>query len=77
MIDPASRWRAAAVSAASLLPLSAPMAQPTIEELLQRLEEQEQKILVLERKLETKDQADHAAATSAAVVKASRRGFSL
>jgi phosphate-selective porin OprO/OprP len=77
MIDPASRWRAAALAAASLLPLSAARAQPTIEDLLHRLEEQEQKILILERKLEIKDEADKAAASSNAVVKASERGFSL
>ena len=74
MIDPASRWRAAALAAASLLPLSSARAQPTIEDLLQRLEEQEQKTLVLERKLEIKDEADKAAASSDAVVKASDRG---
>ena len=77
MIDPASRWRAAALAAASLLPLSSARAQPTLEELLRRLEEQEQKILVLERKLEIKEEADKAAANSSAVVKASERGFSL
>jgi phosphate-selective porin OprO/OprP len=77
MIDPASRWRAAALAAASLLPLSSARAQPTVEELLRRLEEQEQKILVLERKLEIKEEADKAAASSSAVVKASERGFSL
>jgi phosphate-selective porin OprO/OprP len=77
MIDPASRWRAAALAAASLLPLSSARAQPTVEELVRRLEEQEQKILVLERKLEIKEEADKAATTSSAVVKASDRGFSL
>jgi phosphate-selective porin OprO/OprP len=77
MIDPASRWRAAALAAASLLPLSSARAQPTVDDLLQRLEEQEQKILVLERKLEIKEQADKATAASSAVAKASDRGFSL
>lgn len=77
MIDPASRWRAAALAAASLLPLSAARAQPTVEELLRRLDEQEQKILILERKLEIKEEADKAAAGSNAVVKASDRGFSI
>jgi len=77
MFDPASRWHAAAVAAASLLPLSAARAEPTVEELLRRLDEQEQKILVLERKLEIKDEADKTAAGSNAVVKASERGFSL
>ena len=77
MIDPASRWRAAALTAASLLPLSSARAQPTVEELLRRLDEQEQKILVLERKLEIQDEADKAAASSNAVVKANERGFSI
>ena len=77
MIDPASRWRAAALAAASLLPLSSARAQPTVEELLRRLDEQEQKILVLERRLEIKEEADKAATASSAVVKASDRGFSL
>jgi hypothetical protein len=41
MTDPSSRWRAAALAAASLIPLSPARAQPTVEELLQRLEAQE------------------------------------
>jgi len=77
MTDPSQRWRAAAVAAASLLPLSAARAEPSIAELLQRLEEQEQKILVLERKLEIKEEADKSVASSAAVAKASPRGFSI
>jgi len=77
MTDPSQRWRAAAVAAASLLPLSAARAEPSIAELLQRLEEQEQKILVLERKLEIKEEADKSVASSAAVTKASPRGFSI
>jgi phosphate-selective porin OprO/OprP len=77
MTEPANRWRAAALAAASLLPLSAARAEPTIADLLQRIEEQEQKILVLERKLEIKEEADKAAASTAAVVKASDRGFSI
>jgi phosphate-selective porin OprO/OprP len=77
MTDPAFRWRAAVLAAASVLPLSAARAEPTIADLLQRIEEQEQKILVLERKLEIREEADKAAAGSAAVVKASDRGFSL
>lgn len=75
MTDPAARWRAVAV--ASLLPLSLASAQPTIEELIQRIEEQEQKILVLERKLELKEEADKSAAGSAATVRADSRGFAL
>jgi len=77
MTDPAFRWRTAVLAAASVLPLSAARAEPTIADLLQRIEEQEQKILVLERKLEIQEEADKAAAGSAAVVKASDRGFSL
>ena len=77
MTDPAQRWRAAALAAASLLPFSAARSEPSIAELLQRLEAQEQKILVLERKLEIKEEADKGAAASAAVAKASPRGFSI
>jgi phosphate-selective porin OprO/OprP len=65
------------MAAASLLPITAVSADPSIAELLQRLEEQEQKILVLERKLEIKEEADKASASSNAVVKASPKGFSL
>ena len=77
MTDPAQRWRTAALAAASLLPLTAARAQPTLEELIQRIEEQEQKILVLERKLEIKEEADKSAAGSAATVRADSRGFAL
>jgi len=77
MIDPALRWRTAVLAAASLLPLSAARSEPTIEDLLKRIEEQDQKILVLERKLEIKEEADKTAASSTATVKASERGFSI
>jgi phosphate-selective porin OprO/OprP len=77
MTDPAQRWRAAALAAASLLPLAAARAEPSIADLMQRLEEQEQKILVLERKLEIKEEADKSIASTAAVAKASPRGFSI
>lgn len=77
MTDPARRWRTAALAAASLLPLTAVRAAPTLEELIQRIEHQEQKILVLERKLEIKEDAEKTAATSTAVAKASPRGFSM
>lgn len=77
MTDPGNRWRTAALAAATLLPLHAARAEPTVAELLQRLEAQEQKILVLERKLEIKEEADQNAAKSNAVVKASPKGFSL
>jgi len=77
MTDPALRWRTAALAAASLLPLTAARAQPTLEELFQRIEEQDQKILVLERKLELKEEADKSAAASTATVRADSRGFAL
>jgi phosphate-selective porin OprO/OprP len=82
MIDASTRWRAAAIAAASLLPLSCARAEPTaaeptIAELLQRIEEQDQKIRVLERKLEIQDDATKAAVGSTPVVKAGERGFSL
>ncbi len=45
--------------------------------LLERLEQQEQRIKVLERKLEIQDEAAKTAVTSTPVVKASPKGFSL
>jgi len=54
-----------------------PAAQPTIADLLQRLEEQDQKIRVLQRKLEIQDETTAAAATNTPVVKASERGFTI
>jgi phosphate-selective porin OprO/OprP len=77
MTDPALRWRTAALAAASLMPLNAARAQPTLEQLIQRIEEREQKILILERKLEIKEEADKTAASSAATVRADSRGFGL
>jgi phosphate-selective porin OprO/OprP len=77
MTDPAQRWRAAALAAASMLPLASARAEPTVAELLQRLEDQEQKILVLERRLEIKEEADKAVVASSAVPKAGPRGFSI
>ena len=66
------------LAAAVIAPLSmAQGQQPTIEDLLQRLEAQEQAIKVLERKLELKQEADTTAAKSAGQVKASASGFSL
>jgi phosphate-selective porin OprO/OprP len=56
MTDPATRWRIAAVVAASVLPLSAARAEPSIADLLQRIEEQDQKILALQRKLDAQEQ---------------------
>jgi phosphate-selective porin OprO/OprP len=62
--------------AAALLPAAA-QADPTNEDLLQKIDELSQKVLVLERKLEVQDEATKAAATTTPVVKASPKGFSL
>jgi phosphate-selective porin OprO/OprP len=70
-------WRAAAIAAAALAPLAGAHAEATIEELLRRLEQQEQKILVLERKLEIQEEAATTAKKEAPVVSAGPRGFSL
>ena len=68
--------RAAVIAALAAAPLAA-QAQVTNEELLKRIEEQEQKILVLERKLEIQDEAATTAKESTAVVAAGPKGFSL
>ena len=47
----------AAVIAALAVPLAATAEEVSNEELLKRIEEQEQKILVLERKLEIQDES--------------------
>jgi hypothetical protein len=47
----------AAMLAAIALPLAAQAQEVSNEELLKRIEEQEQKILVLERRLEINDEA--------------------
>jgi phosphate-selective porin OprO and OprP len=62
--------------AAALLPAVA-QADPTSAELLQKIEDLSQKVLVLERKLEVQDEAAKTAVASTPVVKASPRGFSL
>ena len=72
--EPPRRWRLAV--AAALLPAIA-QADPTSEELLQKIEELSQKVLVLERKLEVQDEATKTAVASTPVVKASPRGFSI
>jgi phosphate-selective porin OprO/OprP len=69
--------RVAALAASALLPFAAAQAEPTNEELLQRIEELNQKVLVLERKLEIQDETTKTATTTAPVVKASPKGFSL
>src|SRR5688572_25200651 len=67
----------AAILAALALPLAAQAQEVSNEELLRRIEEQEQKILVLERKLEINDEAATSARESTAVVGAGPKGFSL
>jgi phosphate-selective porin OprO/OprP len=70
-------WRSAAIAAAAIAPFANARAEVTMEELLQRLEAQEQKILVLERRLEIQDESAKAAKETTAVVSAGPRGFSL
>ena len=66
------------LAATVIAPLAFAQAQqPTIEDLLQRLEQQEQAIKVLERRLEIKEEADATTAKTAGQVKASDRGFSI
>ena len=67
----------AAVLAVIALPLAAQAQEVSNEELLKRIEEQEQKILVLERKLEINDEAATSAKESTATVSAGPKGFSL
>src|SRR5688500_2571766 len=67
----------ASVIAALALPLAAQAQDASNEELVKRLEEQEQKILVLERKLEIQDEAADSAKSGNATVSAGPRGFSL
>ena len=68
--------RAAVIATLLAAPFAA-QAQVTNEELLKRLEEQDQKIMVLERKLEIGDEAAAAAKESTPVVAAGPKGFSL
>jgi phosphate-selective porin OprO/OprP len=67
----------AAILAALALPLAAQAQEVSNAELLQRIEEQEQKILVLERKLEINDEAATSAKESTATVSAGPKGFTL
>jgi phosphate-selective porin OprO/OprP len=69
--------RLAAVAITTLAPLAIASAEPTNAELLQRIDELSQKILVLERKIEIDDDATKAAATTTATVKASPKGFAI
>jgi phosphate-selective porin OprO/OprP len=66
----------ATVVAAALLPAIA-QAEPSNAELLQKIDELSQKVLVLERKLEVQDEATKTAVAATPVVKASSKGFSL
>ena len=67
----------AAIFAAFALPLAAQAQEVSNDELLKRIEEQEQKILVLERKLEITDEAAASAKETTAVVSAGPKGFSI
>src|SRR6185503_12283044 len=67
----------AAVIAALAVPLAATAEEVSNEELLKRIEEQEQKILVLERKLEIQDESAASAKEATPVVSAGPKGFSL
>ena len=63
---------------ASLLPLASAMAQTAdVADLQRRLEEQEQKTAVLERKLEIQDETTKAALPNTPIVKAGPKGFSI
>jgi phosphate-selective porin OprO/OprP len=72
-----SRRRAVAAAVTAALLPALTQADPTSEELLQKIEELSQKVLALERKLEVQDEATKAAVTTTPVVKASPRGFSI
>jgi phosphate-selective porin OprO and OprP len=72
-----SNHRVLAMAITALLLPGAGQAEPTSEELLQKIEELSQKLLVLERKLEVQDEATKAAASTTPVVRASPRGFSI
>src|SRR5688572_30386064 len=67
----------ASIIAALALPLAAQAQEVSNEELLKRLEEQERKVLVLERKLVIQDEAADSAKSSTATVSAGPQGFSL
>jgi phosphate-selective porin OprO/OprP len=77
ILSPATRWTAAAIAAAALAPVTASRAEPTTDELLQKIDDLSQKVLVLERKLEIQDEATQTSVKSSPVVKASPRGYSI
>ncbi len=71
-------WRTAAIAAAATMaPFVTAHAQVTVEDLQRRLEEQEQKIRVLERRLELQVESAVAAKEATPIVSASAKGFSL
>jgi phosphate-selective porin OprO/OprP len=57
-------------------PLGIVQAEPTIQDLLDRIEQQDQAIKVLQRKLEIQEETTQTAVKAAPVVKASEKGFS-
>lgn len=78
MIGKGRAWQTAAIAAAATLaPFAAARSQVTVEELQQRLDEQEQKIRVLERRLQLQDEATATAKETSAVVSASAKGFTV
>ncbi len=66
-----------AVAIAAALPAALGAQTPTIEDLLQRLEQQEQAIKVLERKLEIQDETAKTAASSTPQVRVAEGGYRL
>ncbi len=73
----APRWSVLALSIAAVLTATSnSAAADEVSELRDRLESQELKLKVLERKLELADEAQQAAAPSTPVVKAGPKGFS-
>ncbi|HXW09679.1 MAG TPA: porin, partial [Steroidobacteraceae bacterium] len=77
ILSPASRWTAAAIAAAALAPVTASRAEPSTDELLQKIDDLSQKVLVLERKLEIQNEATQTSVKSSPVVRASPKGYSI
>jgi phosphate-selective porin OprO/OprP len=65
-----------AATLAAAAPFGVLHAEPTIQELMDRIEQQDQAIKVLQRKLEIQDETVQTAAKAAPAVKASEKGFS-
>jgi len=72
-----TRLSAAIAAMVAAAPVGVLRAEPTLQELLDRIEQQEQSIKVLERKLEIQEDASKTVATTQPQVKASEKGFSL